>query len=153
MSGTAPQPPTFYPPTYATSTALSHNWSDSVPVDASGAQPSGRGYSDSPAYDSHQGSEAPEAGPSGSGSGSGAGGGGANKGKRPAEGGGDGQPPEKKKATRGARACTKCRAFKMRCTGGENGPPCDRCKKGGHEVRYQRFPDHAVAGTPTLSWR
>ncbi|BGP26143.1 zn(2)-C6 transcription factor [Rhodotorula toruloides] len=135
MSELPPQPPTFYPPTYATSAALSHNWSDGVPVDGSGAPPSGRGYSNSPAFDSHQGFESPEAGPSGSGSGGGGGAG--NKGKRAAEGGGDGQPPEKKKATRGARACTKCRAFKMRCTGGENGPPCDRCKKGGHECIFE----------------
>lgn len=41
----------------------------------------------------------------------------------------------KKKSTRGSRACTVCRKLKMRCVGAEEGPPCKRCKTGGHEVR------------------
>ncbi|SCV73842.1 BQ2448_6272 [Microbotryum intermedium] len=56
------------------------------------------------------------------------------------DGGGDGDgdgantPLEKKKSTRGSRACTVCRKLKMRCVGAENGPPCKRCKNGKHEV-------------------
>ncbi|GAA6004116.1 hypothetical protein JCM10207_002434 [Rhodosporidiobolus poonsookiae] len=49
-------------------------------------------------------------------------------------GGGDG---EKKKQTRGARACTVCRKLKMRCVGAEEGPPCKRCKNGGHECIFE----------------
>lgn len=74
--------------------------------------------------------------------------------------GGEGAPEDgkdseaKKKSTRGSRACTVCSRWssseltktmlmwtwysgklKMRCVGAEEGPPCKRCKSGGHEVR------------------
>ncbi|GAA5822507.1 hypothetical protein JCM11251_006362 [Rhodosporidiobolus azoricus] len=79
-------------------------------------------------------------------SGSGAGGGGSHEGSasvEPGEGssgngkGGAGGEPEKKKQTRGARACTVCRKLKMRCVGAEEGPPCKRCKNGGHECIFE----------------
>ncbi|SDA01519.1 BZ3500_MvSof-1268-A1-R1_Chr10-1g02747 [Microbotryum saponariae] len=58
-----------------------------------------------------------------------------------AGGGGDGDgantPLEKKKSTRGSRACTVCRKLKMRCVGAENGPPCKRCKNGKHECIFE----------------
>ncbi|GAA5917930.1 hypothetical protein JCM5296_007001 [Sporobolomyces johnsonii] len=43
----------------------------------------------------------------------------------------------KKKSTRGSRACTVCRKLKMRCVGAEEGPPCKRCKNGGHECIFE----------------
>ncbi|GAA5974497.1 hypothetical protein JCM11641_002056 [Rhodosporidiobolus odoratus] len=53
-------------------------------------------------------------------------------------GGGSGSgEAEKKKQTRGARACTVCRKLKMRCVGAEQGPPCKRCKNGGHECVFE----------------
>ncbi|GAA5934373.1 Zn(II)2Cys6 transcription factor [Sporobolomyces koalae] len=52
--------------------------------------------------------------------------------------GGDGPSEEpKKKSTRGSRACTVCRKLKMRCVGAEEGPPCKRCKNGGHECIFE----------------
>ncbi|GAA5907259.1 hypothetical protein JCM6882_008404 [Rhodosporidiobolus microsporus] len=79
-----------------------------------------------------------------SGSGSGAGGGGSHEGSASVEPtekgnvkGGEGESGEKKKQTRGARACTVCRKLKMRCVGAEEGPPCKRCKNGGHECIFE----------------
>lgn len=108
-------------------------------------------------------SESVEPGGSEAGGASGSGGGG-GKGK---DKDGNDIPPEgeKKKQTRGARACTVCRKvrrcgsspfplrrqstdgfgdtcdcthpqLKMRCVGAEEGPPCKRCKNGNHEVRF-----------------
>lgn len=41
------------------------------------------------------------------------------------------------KPPRGSKACTHCRKLKMRCTGGENGPPCDRCKHSGYVCHFE----------------
>lgn len=52
------------------------------------------------------------------------------------------QPPEKEnvtvkqKSTRGARACTNCHRLKMKCEGAENGGPCLRCARSGHECIF-----------------
>ncbi|CAO1621769.1 unnamed protein product [Sympodiomycopsis kandeliae] len=43
----------------------------------------------------------------------------------------------KPKPPRGSKACTHCRKLKMRCTGGENGPPCDRCKHSGYTCIFE----------------
>ncbi|GAA5983553.1 hypothetical protein JCM5350_000273 [Sporobolomyces pararoseus] len=77
----------------------------------------------------------PEAGPSNPSTRAGSNGGGAAGGAA----GGDGAPAEepKKKSTRGSRACTVCRKLKMRCVGAEEGPPCKRCKNGGHECIFE----------------
>lgn len=51
---------------------------------------------------------------------------------------GHGQPAHKKpKPPRGSKACTHCRKLKMRCTGGENGPPCDRCRHSGYQCVFE----------------
>ncbi|GAA6061307.1 hypothetical protein JCM10212_005421 [Sporobolomyces blumeae] len=50
---------------------------------------------------------------------------------------GEGGDEVKKKSTRGSRACTVCRKLKMRCVGAEEGPPCKRCKNGGHECIFE----------------
>ncbi|BGP18069.1 hypothetical protein JCM10213v2_006120 [Rhodosporidiobolus nylandii] len=75
------------------------------------------------------------------GSGSGGGGGGSgHEGSASVEPEGKGKGPqegEKKKQTRGARACTVCRKLKMRCVDAEDGPPCKRCKNGGHECIFE----------------
>lgn len=54
-----------------------------------------------------------------------------------AAGDGLGSEEPKKKSTRGSRACTVCRKLKMRCVGAEEGPPCKRCKNGGHECIFE----------------
>ncbi|RXW20449.1 hypothetical protein EST38_g5405 [Candolleomyces aberdarensis] len=55
---------------------------------------------------------------------------------------GDAQSPaaekdDKPKPTRGSRACTVCRRLKMKCVGGEQGPPCKRCISGNHECIFE----------------
>lgn len=152
MSAPPPQPPTFYPPTYASSSAIGapswgaqdsnssaaagesgaaaaggRNRSGSIYVDSAGGQDyDADNFSDSPAYEDS--SMPPEQGSSRGGGGY-------------ADDGSEGGPGDKKKATRGARACLFCRKQKMKCVGGEDGPPCTRCKKGGKEVsrRSPRF--------------
>lgn len=42
----------------------------------------------------------------------------------------------KQKSTRGARACTNCHRLKMKCEGAENGGPCSRCARSGHECIF-----------------
>lgn len=42
----------------------------------------------------------------------------------------------KPKSTRGARACTNCHRLKMKCEGAENGGPCLRCARSGHECLF-----------------
>jgi len=42
----------------------------------------------------------------------------------------------KQKSTRGARACTNCHRLKMKCEGAENGGPCLRCARSGHECIF-----------------
>ncbi|WFD35633.1 hypothetical protein MCUN1_002491 [Malassezia cuniculi] len=44
--------------------------------------------------------------------------------------------PPKPKSTRGARACTNCHRLKMKCEGAENGGPCLRCARSGHECLF-----------------
>lgn len=44
---------------------------------------------------------------------------------------------KKPKPPRGSKACTHCRKLKMRCTGGENGPPCDRCRHSGYQCIFE----------------
>ncbi|KAL4401562.1 DNA-binding transcription factor [Malassezia pachydermatis] len=43
---------------------------------------------------------------------------------------------QKQKSTRGARACTNCHRLKMKCEGAENGGPCLRCARSGHECIF-----------------
>ncbi|KAF9532873.1 fungal-specific transcription factor domain-containing protein [Crepidotus variabilis] len=50
---------------------------------------------------------------------------------------GEGADAPKAKSTRGSRACTVCRRLKMKCVGGENGPPCKRCQNGNHECVFE----------------
>ncbi|GAA5906540.1 Zn(II)2Cys6 transcription factor [Sporobolomyces salmoneus] len=76
----------------------------------------------------------PEAGPSTRGGSAGVGG--EANGSGDGEGGAPGEEP-KKKSTRGSRACTVCRKLKMRCVGAEEGPPCKRCKNGGHVCQFE----------------
>lgn len=42
----------------------------------------------------------------------------------------------KPKSTRGSRACTNCHRLKMKCEGAENGGPCLRCARSGHECIF-----------------
>ncbi|WFD42096.1 hypothetical protein MPSI1_000734 [Malassezia psittaci] len=42
----------------------------------------------------------------------------------------------KQKSTRGARACTNCHRLKMKCEGAEDGRPCQRCARSGHECVF-----------------
>ena len=42
----------------------------------------------------------------------------------------------KQKSTRGVRACTNCHRLKMKCEGAENGGPCLRCARSGHECIF-----------------
>lgn len=44
--------------------------------------------------------------------------------------------PQKPKHTRGSRACTNCHRLKMKCEGAENGGPCLRCARSGHECLF-----------------
>lgn len=44
---------------------------------------------------------------------------------------------KKPKAPRGSKACTHCRKLKMRCTGGESGPPCNRCRHSGYKCVFE----------------
>ncbi|PWN41980.1 hypothetical protein IE81DRAFT_323983 [Ceraceosorus guamensis] len=53
------------------------------------------------------------------------------------KGSGAGSSDKKAKPTRGAKACTNCRRLKMRCVGAEQGPPCARCKHGGHNCVFE----------------
>ncbi|TCD60265.1 hypothetical protein EIP91_010444 [Steccherinum ochraceum] len=39
---------------------------------------------------------------------------------------------------RGARACTVCRAAKMKCVGADDGDPCQRCRKSGAECVFEK---------------
>ncbi|KAI0340148.1 hypothetical protein BDW22DRAFT_1334966, partial [Trametopsis cervina] len=39
---------------------------------------------------------------------------------------------------RGARACTVCRAAKMKCVGADDGQPCQRCKRSGAECVFEK---------------
>lgn len=43
---------------------------------------------------------------------------------------------QKQKSTRGARACTNCHRLKMKCEVSENGGPCQRCARSGHECIF-----------------
>lgn len=145
MSGPPQQQQSFYPPTYASSTALgAAGWAPAAPDSVADD------YSDSPVL---EGSIPPEAGSSHAayslyGDGADAAGmseaGGA---------GGGGAAGEKKKSTRGARACTHCRGQKMKCVGGENGPPCSRCKKSGKEVSRPLHLVHVLRNPPSIRLR
>ncbi|KAJ3477364.1 hypothetical protein NLI96_g10513 [Meripilus lineatus] len=49
------------------------------------------------------------------------------------------KPTTKPPVIRGARACTVCRAAKMKCVGGEeNVKPCQRCKRTGVECIFEK---------------
>lgn len=65
--------------------------------------------------------------------------------KRPADVGDSNQPPSKaakdtmqtkQKSTRGARACTNCHRLKMKCEVKNDGGPCLRCARSGHECIF-----------------
>ena len=175
------QLPSFYPPTYSASPAPP--WGQQQQQQQHVQQPqqstsAGAGYAQSVSdyglpppglpvdtasnnnnfggADDDQYSDSP--GPNTRGS---AAGGGTGNGADDASEGLDGQAGEKKKPTRGARACLHCRRLKvsnytrlsprhthavltpataqMRCTEAENGPPCKRCRQGGHEVSLVEF--------------
>lgn len=49
-----------------------------------------------------------------------------------------GVAPAKPPIVRGAKACTVCRAAKMRCIGAEEGGPCNRCKKQNTECIFEK---------------
>ena len=44
--------------------------------------------------------------------------------------------PTKQKSTRGARACTNCHRLKMKCEVKNDGGPCLRCARSGHECIF-----------------
>ena len=49
------------------------------------------------------------------------------------------KPTTKPPVIRGARACTVCRAAKMKCVGGEEGvKPCQRCKRTGVDCIFEK---------------
>ncbi|PFH47676.1 hypothetical protein AMATHDRAFT_197707 [Amanita thiersii Skay4041] len=49
------------------------------------------------------------------------------------------KPPPKAPVIRGARACTVCRAAKMKCVGAEDGQnPCQRCKRANVECKFEK---------------
>ncbi|KAK7693053.1 hypothetical protein QCA50_002618 [Cerrena zonata] len=50
------------------------------------------------------------------------------------------QPKSKNPIIRGARACTTCRAAKMKCIGAdeEQGLPCQRCQRGGQDCKFEK---------------
>ncbi|KAF8633741.1 hypothetical protein AX17_004397 [Amanita inopinata Kibby_2008] len=51
----------------------------------------------------------------------------------------DSKPLSKAPVVRGARACTVCRAAKMKCVGAEDGQkPCQRCKRANVECKFEK---------------
>ncbi|KAK2467121.1 hypothetical protein APHAL10511_001379 [Amanita phalloides] len=51
----------------------------------------------------------------------------------------DSKLPSKAPVVRGARACTVCRAAKMKCVGAEDGQkPCQRCKRANVECKFEK---------------
>ncbi|KAF8623945.1 hypothetical protein AX15_006110 [Amanita polypyramis BW_CC] len=51
----------------------------------------------------------------------------------------DSKPSPKPPVVRGARACTVCRAAKMKCVGAEDGQkPCQRCKRANVECKFEK---------------